>query len=150
MIIDTLNNHAVYRVLGPKIAVSFTWLNSFSINTPDGRYEIAGKDIFALVQSYSTVSAIEKKFESHRDYIDIQYVAAGSEIIYYAPIGILQAASDYRSDEDYQLFKDPTNSTPLQLTEGSFSLFYPQDGHKPGCTNGATGWVKKVVMKVRV
>lgn len=106
--------------------------------------------MFALVQSYDTAAPFERKYESHRDYIDIQYVAAGTEVIYYAPTDRLQAVTDYHAANDYQLYADPSAATPLHLAAGSFAIFYPQDGHKPGCINGAACRIKKIVIKARV
>lgn len=150
MVIDTLSEAGHYSSLGPGIAAGLTWLAAFSPETPDGRYDINGDDVYALVQSYDTVPPGEKKYESHRVYADIQYVAIGTEVIHYAPLNRLSAVTVYDSPKDFLLYGDPTVSTPLQLTPGTFAIFYPQDGHKPGCVNGAPCRMKKVVIKVRV
>lgn len=150
MILDTLNHSALYEALGPGVARGFAWFTGFSPEMPDGRYDIDGSDVFALVQSYDTTTPAEKKYESHRDYIDIQYVAEGSEVIYHAPVSRLQPVTGYHADKDYQLYADPAVTTGLQLAAGSFAVFHPQDGHKPGCVNGSVSRVKKVVIKVRV
>lgn len=150
MILDTLDQASLYRRLSPGIARGFAWFGDFSPQMPDGRYDIDGSTVFALVQSYGTVPAGEKQYETHRNYIDIQYVAAGSEVIYHAPAGGLNAVTDYDAEKDFQLFADPAAATPLSLTPGRFALFYPHDAHKPGCVNGAPARMKKVVIKVRV
>jgi biofilm protein TabA len=150
VILDTLSHHVAYQALAPGLVRGFAWLTGFSPEMPDGRYDIAGSDAFALVQSYDTVAPAEKKHESHRDYLDIQYVAVGSEFIYYAPVDRLQPVTDYHAERDYQLYADPVEATQLALYAGNFALFFPQDGHKPGCVNGSIGHVKKVVIKVRV
>jgi biofilm protein TabA len=150
MILDTLNRHVAYQSLGPNLVRGLTWLADFSPEMPDGRYDIAGQDVFALVQSYDTVVPAERKYESHRHYIDIQYVAAGTEVIFYVPTDRLSPVIDYDTVKDYQLYEDPSAATPLHLTAGSFAIFYPHDGHKPGCVNGAISRIKKVVIKAHV
>ena len=150
MIIDLLRHAPTYRNLGPRMSAGLDWLARFNPATPDGRYDIQGDDVFALVQSYDTAAATEKKYESHRVYADIQYVAAGTEVIYYAPTDRLQAVTEYDSPKDYLLYADPVGATPLHLDPGSFAIFYPHDGHKPGCIEGAPSRMKKVVIKVRV
>ncbi len=150
MILDLLQHSSLYQASAPGLARGFAWFADFSPEMPDGRYEIDGSDVFALVQSYDTTEPAEKKYESHRSYIDIQYVAEGSEVTYYAPVNRLQPVTDYHAEKDYQLHADPVEATRLQLTAGSFALFYPQDGHKPGCVNGRVCRIKKVVIKVRV
>ena len=150
MILDTLHHAERYRHLGPRLARGFTWLENFSTQMPDGRCEIDGDNVFALVQSYDTVAPGEKKFESHRIYLDIQFVADGTEIIHYAPLSRLSPVTTYDEVKDFSLYADPGESTPLLLSAGSFAVFYPHDGHKPGCVNGAFCRIKKVVVKVRV
>jgi biofilm protein TabA len=150
MILDALDQALLYRQLHPGIARGFAWLGEFSPQMPDGRYDIDGPALFALVQSYVTAPPAEKKFEAHRHYIDIQYIAAGTEIIYHAPTGSLQGSTEYDAEKDFQFFADPVVATPLHLTPGNFALFYPQDAHKPSCVNGAPAQMKKVVIKVRV
>lgn len=150
MVIDTLTHAGLYHSLGPRFAAGLEWLRTFQPAIPDGRYEIRGDDVFALVQSYDTVPAAEKKYESHHVYADIQYVAAGTEVIHYAPVDGLQSVTAYDAPKDFLLYADPAAATPLHLPPGSFAIFHPQDGHKPGCVNGAPCRMKKVVIKVRV
>jgi biofilm protein TabA len=150
MILDTLSEAPAYRHLGPRFAAGLDWLTRFSPATLDGRIDIEGADVYALVQSYDTVPVAEKKFESHRAYADIQYVAAGAEVIHYAPTARLQPVTAYDPQKDFLLYLDPPASTPLHLAAGSFAIFLPHDGHKPGCSNGAQCPIKKVVIKVRL
>ncbi len=150
MILDLLPQASRYTGLGPRIALGLDWLARFDPSTADGRYDLAGDDVFALVQSYATVPATEKKFESHRMYLDIQYIAAGTETIFYAPTSTLVPATEYDATKDFLLYAEPSAATPLRLSPGSFALFYPADGHKPGCLSGAPGPIKKVVIKARV
>jgi biofilm protein TabA len=148
MICDTLTNNWTYRKLSPRVAKGLAWLERFSPATPDGRYEVDGDGTYALVQSYDTVNASDRKFESHRRYLDIQYVATGHEVTYYAPIAGLDVVQAYDEGKDFALYAEPATATPLTLTDGTFAIFYPQDGHKPGCSNGGVRQIKKVVVKV--
>jgi YhcH/YjgK/YiaL family protein len=116
----------------------------------DGRYDNEGDDLDALVQSYDTVPAVEKKYESHRQYADIQYVATGTEVIHYAPVSGIQPVTDYNVQNDFLLYATPAAATPLHLAPSCVAIFYPHDGHKPGCVNSAAARIKKVVVKVRV
>lgn len=150
MIFDTLSHAAQYAHLGPRIGRGLTWLEKFDPQTPDGRYAIDGDDLYALVQSYDTAPSSEKPFEAHRSFLDIQFVVAGTEVILYAPTPSLRPTTEYDSQKDYQLFANPPHATSLLMPPGSFAIFYPQDGHKPGCVNGAQAQIKKVVIKARV
>ena len=88
MIFDRLNNSKQYFILGEKFKKAFDFLiNTDLKNIKEGRYEIMGNEIYANIQSLTTKQKSEKKWEVHRDYIDIQYVIKGKEAMGY---GILE------------------------------------------------------------
>ena len=150
MIIDRLSHADNYRAFGSRFISGFQWLKQAAPDTPDGRYDVEGNDVYALVQSYDTVPSSEKKYESHRVFADIQFVVRGTEVIYYAPTDQLRALTPYDEQKDFLLYSDPAASTPLNLGPGSFAIFHPQDGHKPGCVARTACSIKKVVIKVRL
>ena len=63
--------------------------------------EIDGEKVFALVQKYETVVMDVPKFETHKKYIDVQYIVSGEEIIGWAPYG-----QDTTATETYDVLKD--------------------------------------------
>ena len=150
MILDTISQLHLYKTLSLRLACGLEYLRTFSPSTPVGKYPLDDDKVYALVQSYSTSPAIQNKFESHRNYLDIQYVARGEEIIQYLPLAQLIVETPYNSEKDCALYKDPTHSTPLLLLSGSFAIFYPEDGHKPRCLVTHSRPVKKVVIKVQL
>ncbi len=150
MVLDHFGNAARYRGLHPRLARGFEWLASLPADLAPGRHDIDGDNLFALVQSYETGPASAKQFESHRINLDIQYVAAGTETILVTPTGGLKPAGDYDLEKDIIFYEDPPASTALRCSAGSFTLFFPEDAHKPGCFAGAPSQVRKIVVKVRL
>jgi biofilm protein TabA len=150
MILTTLAEADVYAVLGDGIARGLAWLRGFDAETPDGRVDIAGDDVFALVSSYQTGPATEKRFESHHLYLDLQYVARGAERILHTPVAGLAVEVPYDQAKDIVFYAEPGVSSSLLMREGDLAFFYPGDAHKPGCMAGGSHAVKKVVVKVRV
>jgi len=71
-------------------------------------------------------------------------------VILYAPLPTLSPTMEYDPKRDVILFTDPAASLGLQFKPGDFAIFYPQDGHKPGCIASAPSTVKKVVIKAKV
>jgi YhcH/YjgK/YiaL family protein len=140
------------RVLPPYIVKGLEYLASknFSAMAP-GRYDIDGNDMFALVQEYTTVPKSEKKAEFHEQYIDVQFMCSGSEIIGFAPAG---ASADVHenclSEKDAITFTTVSNETDLILTDGMYVILYPGEIHRPQCAHGAQVLVKKVVLKVAI
>lgn len=150
MIHDSLRNSGLYTQLGSRFAAAFEYIATFDRGTPDGRQMIDGDDVFALVQSYETAPAAEKRFESHRRHIDVQYVAAGQERLLHTDARELAIDTPYEEEGDIVFYSDPGFSSSILLRTGEFVILHPDDAHKPGCMAGGRDPVKKVVVKVRI
>ena len=151
MILDTLENHAQYSGISPRLARAFAFLRQLPEDAPVGRHEIAGDEIYAFVQHHQTKPIAERQLEVHRKYIDIQYVASGREIIYWAPLTQLtDVTMAFDEKVDAALFNGIAEMTPVQVRAGQFALLFPQDGHAPSCAWDAPAEVRKVVVKVMV
>lgn len=149
MIIDKLSNSTLYSGLSEGIAKAFNYLQNINFNevTP-GKYEIDGDKVFAIVAEYQTKDESEGKPESHKKYIDVQYVAKGIELIGYVPLGIQEITEQYNENNDIIFYK--TKYSFIKLDEGMFAIFFPDDVHLPGITVDEKSFVKKVVVKVKV
>lgn len=149
MILDSLDGFDdVGLPRGVREALGF--LRGFDPATPDGRYPVWGDDVFALVERYETGPSTEKRFESHRAHLDVQFVAEGEERILHAPVRLLTAAEAYDPDRDVVFYEEPKVASSLLLRAGDFAVLLPRDGHKPGCMAGGRHRVRKVVVKVRL
>ena len=86
--------------------------------------------------------------ETHRKYIDIQYVLEGEEYVYIADTETLDVNTPYT--DDIIFYNVPQKYTRIKLKTGDYVVLYPQDAHCPcvACENPSK--VKKVVVKVSV
>lgn len=150
MILDTLDSARRYAGILPGLADGFAWLARLPERLEPGRVAINGDAVFALIQEYDTGPASEKRLESHRKHIDIQYMVSGQEIIQVASIGGLQASTEYDADKDIRFYEDPPALASLVCAPGTFTVFFPEDGHKPGCLISGPSRVRKIVVKVRI
>lgn len=150
MILTTLAEADAIAALQPGVDAGLRWLRAFDPAMADGRHEIDGDDVFALVQAYDTGPATEKRFETHRVYVDLQYVAAGAERILYAPAAELEIETPYDPPRDIAFYAEPKASSSLLMRTGALAVFHPADAHKPGCMAGGRDAVRKVVVKVRL
>jgi biofilm protein TabA len=150
MILTTLADADALAALSPDAEAALRWLRAFDPATADGRHEIDGDDVFALVSTYHTGPSTEKRFETHRVYLDLQYVAAGSERILHTPAAGLTVETPYDEAKDIAFYAEPKASSSLLLRAGDLAVFHPADAHKPGCMAGGRDEVRKVVVKVRV
>ena len=80
MLTTNLSLAEKYDYLSDKFKKAFTFLRETDFAAlPTGNIPIEGEDIYANVQSYTTMAAEDCPFESHRAYFDLQYVAEGEE-----------------------------------------------------------------------
>ena len=149
MIIDKLSNAHIYSGLGERINKAFTYLKETDFSKMElGKYEIDGEKIFALVNEYNTKDESEGKLEAHKKYIDVQFVAKGSEQMGYAPLENQKVIDEYNEHNDIIFFSGKKSFT--QVDEGMFAIFFPTDVHLPGIKVNEKSYVKKVVIKVTV
>jgi len=152
MILDTLDQSHQYAALSPRFAKAFAFLRKMPASAAPGRHEIDGDEVYASVQRHFTKPVSERQYESHRKYIDVQFIHTGREIMYWAPLPLLIPGTTMAYDEkgDAALYKLIPEGVPLQVRAGQFTIFYPQDGHVPSCSWDQPAEVFKVVVKVLV
>ncbi len=92
MILDLLENLDRYKSVVPFTDKISLYLKGNDINIlPEGKYQIEGESIFILIQKYDSQPESEREGESHRKYIDIQFVLNGEEYIAYFRSSILRS-----------------------------------------------------------
>lgn len=152
MIVTDLEHVAEQAVLSTTLRKAIDFLRQVhSQELPDGRIEIDGDKVYAIVQSYETVATDTPKFEAHRKYLDVQYIASGEEAIGWASIDRLIIGVPYDEAKDVCLGSVPPHEmTPVRLTSGQLAVLYPSDAHAPKLAAGESCQVKKIVVKVVV
>lgn len=149
MILDKIKNFSEYFQNDSPFIKGYKFITEQEPgNLPDGKYEIDGENIFALVNTYTTKNASEKMPEAHRKYADIQYIVYGKENIGYAHLNGQKITKPYSEEKDI-IFYDEV-SFYFTLAAGSFAVFFPGDLHMPGIICGEPEEVKKVVVKVKL
>ena len=151
MILDTLPLWHRYAALHSGFARAFAFLEGVTPATADGRHDIDGDAIYALVQRYQTRATSGMQLEAHRRYIDVQFIARGREVIHWAPLAALSEVTlPYETTKDAGLFALPAATVPLRLVAGQFAILFPDDAHAPCCAWDEPEDVLKVVVKVAV
>lgn len=151
MILDQLTASSAYESLHPLFPKAFAYLRSFDPRTEDGKYELQGQDLVAIVQRYRTAPSSDKLWEAHRVYGDIQVVCQGLEYCGHADQRTLAVTKPYVAEKDVEKYAHPTEPTALlTLGRGNFAIFHPQDGHQPGVQIDAPADILKVVIKFRL
>lgn len=150
MILDNVRNRNTYYNLGDRLKVALEYLGTISKSAvPEGRVEIAGTDVYATFDQYQTEGTEGRLYESHRIYLDVQYVIEGRETIRVRGVEGLTTATPYDGNKDIA-FYTLTDGTDVRLFSGDFLVLFPQDAHVPKLICSGTASVRKVVVKVRL
>ena len=112
---------------------------------------ILGRQLFVRSMQYRTKDPREGKFETHRLYMDLQYVVKGSEIMETAPADVLQPLTDYDPKGDYHFFTAGRDISRHLIRAGEFAVFFPGEAHRPCCSPAeGPNEVTKLVFKILV
>ena len=128
----------------------FEFLSSVDEDVATGRHELLGDDVFANVMNYQTMSPSEQIIEAHEKYLDVQVVLTGREMIHVYPATQLAVDKPFDKMQDVVFYKH-NGLVPhqIELTPGTFAVFYPENAHSPGLIyDQQSESVKKVVVKV--
>ena len=122
------------------------------MNLPLDAFEKTDLNInnFALEQVYLSKERDRCFFESHKQYIDVQFILEGEEIIEVKNIKDLQVSMPYDHTIDLIKYKDDTENSKVILKKGDVAIFYPEDAHMPCIQVDASSKVIKTVIKVAV
>lgn len=134
---------------GIQKALDFLKDHDFTTMEP-GRFELQGDDIFATLMDASTKPKEEVRPESHKEYIDVQYVVSGTE-----KLGFVNDTGKYQPVEhpegsDVYFYGEVDKESFVVSTPGCFSIFFPEDIHRPCVCEGQPENIRKVVVKIRV
>ena len=105
---------------------------------------------FGLEQVYLSKTRDTCFFESHQQYIDVQCILEGEEIIEVSNIKYLNTAMPYNQEIDLIKYNDTNKSSIIRLKKGDIAIFYPEDGHMPCVRLNESVKVVKTVVKVKV
>lgn len=148
MIKDTLKNFSNYSEITENIINGLNFLKTTDFNKiSDGKHALSGDD-FVNLQTYTTKS--DADFEAHRNYIDIQYIISGKEIIEVTEYNTCKEKIKYNGDNDIEFLSG--NGTAHEIREGEFMILYPNDAHKPSISidKNAPDTVRKAVVKIKI
>ncbi len=147
MILDTLKNAARYAGLRLGCSEAFGFLDQPGLaELPDGKYEITGDRVYAIVERRPGRLVTEGRLEGHRKYIDVQYVISGEESMGWSPREGLEPAVAYDEARDLEFFAGQPESM-VRVPPGSFAVFLPTDAHLPLVGDGP---IHKVVVKIAI
>jgi YhcH/YjgK/YiaL family protein len=110
-----------------------------------------GHGVFVMEQVYLTKPRSAGFFESHQQYIDVQVLLEGTELMELADLSRMKVRDPYQAERDLVVHDDNSSVSTLRVVPGEAAIFYPADVHMPSLRLGAEPvLVRKAVVKVPV
>lgn len=153
MLIGNLNDKNTYHFLleRPIWKAAFEELEKLTEQTSLGDYPLPGfPKALVKMMKYDTKELKECRFETHQHHVDLQFTIAGGEVIAWLPSGELEANGGFDSEKDLQFYQPKPVGTLIHKNAGRFSIYYPEDAHRPQINDGVSTWVFKAVIKLPV
>lgn len=113
---------------------------------PVGKYPIEGTSLFAAVTDNPTKDYDQTQWESHRKFIDLQYVSTGAEKMAVMPMAGAKVTAEYDDKKDVAHYDG--EGKQYAAAPGTFFLFFPSDAHRVNIKADGAEHDKKIVIKI--
>ncbi len=133
-----------------KLKIAFDFLKNTDLTScPLGRITIDGDRIYANNSKYETKDIDGALWEAHKNYLDIQFIAEGSEWIGVCDTKEVTVTKEYDPASDI-LFGTAPENTGVKMTPGMYMILFPEEAHMPCIKLGDSAPVHKIVVKVAI
>lgn len=150
MIYDKLTALSSY-LKEEKYEALHNFINLVDVNISLTEQSELGDIGFYKVITYETINE-NRITESHLEFIDIQIVLSGEEVIRVYDKKNLEVTSAYSSTSDCIFYKvgGAQFRAEIRLTPGKFAIFFPEDVHETQISPDLkSGQIKKLVVKLK-
>ena len=86
--------------------------------------------------------------EAHRQYLDIQYIVEGKEVMGWADLAACQPEGEFSEEKDVGMYSGDFEY--ITIPEGICYVAFPEDAHMPGRHLDVPNDFVKVVVKLKV
>lgn len=115
---------------------------------PLGRIDLS-EDVYVAVSEYTTKNPENALYESHKKYIDLQYIVSGNEYIGLTNDIAIPVTTPYNEQKDIAFYT--FNGGELLLANPTkYFIFFPEDIHRPCVKVDNPSFVRKVVVKIKL
>lgn len=148
MIIDSIRNRAKYYCLGEEYKEALDFCASvLEDGFKEGDFPLLDGKVVVKNRVLTTKPIEECKWECHRKFVDIHFVASGAEKIGYADTANMTVV-DEKPEKDMVYLAG--EGDPVTLPAGYFMITFTDDAHLPAIAVGEPASYEKVVAKIPV
>lgn len=145
-----VSRHPDKDVLNQRIEFAIQYIKNLDKNNIEAGIYPVNDFLYLSVQEYDTKDEEDCVTESHRKYVDVQWIVKGEETICVSDISRLQPEKEYWEEKDIAFWKPSSAMMRMVLTEGSYAVFLPEHAHKGCIAVDHSARVKKIVGKVKI
>ncbi len=146
MIVCKWNELPRYASIIPGLAEAMEFVDNLESYEPNKYVLPSGNKV--NVQNVTKKPWEGAPMEAHRQFLDIQYMVKGSEVMGWAPIADSTPREEFNVEKDVGIFLGET--TPVKINEGYCYVVFPEDGHAPGLYTDEPGELTKIVVKIKL
>lgn len=146
MIVCPWSNISKYAPLIPGLEEAMEAVSAITDWTPR-TIPLSGSNKI-LVQQLTSKDAATQLIETHRNYLDIQYIVEGEEVVGWAPTETLTPAEEYNPAKDKQMYSGHVDF--MRIGAGYCYVVWPEDAHMPGVHLTEPTSIRKLVLKLKV
>ena len=145
--VNPLNFYNEYHANKRCWDTAFGFLRHINLDTiRPGKYYLLGDSVFVTVTEAATKPKDSVQWESHKKYIDLQYIYQGKEWVGVADASKATITKPYSFDA-----MNYTADGKFYVSDAAhFFLFFPNDAHRPSIQVPGFPRVKKFVIKIIV
>ena len=144
MIICPWKDIKKYAPLLPGIEEAFDAVNAmtdYEVKT----YPLSNNNRFFVVTGTTKEPDVA---EAHRNYLDLQYIVKGKEVVGWADLAACTPAGEFNVEKDIGMYSGDFVFTTIN--EGICYVVFPEDAHMPGRHLDVPNDFVKVVVKLKV
>lgn len=134
-----------YASLLPGIEEAFDAVNALTEYENKQNYPLSNGNRFFIAQQSTKAPDVA---EAHRDYLDIQYIVKGKEVVGWAPLENCTLEGEFNAEKDIGMYSG--DFSYLTIPEGVCYVAFPEDAHMPGRHLDVPNDFTKVVVKLKV
>ena len=145
MIICPWKDILKYKSLLPGIEEAFAAVNALTEFDTTVVHSLSnGNRFFVAAQSTKAPGLAE----AHRQYLDIQYIVKGKEVVGWADLAACTPDAPFSQEKDIGMYTGPFEF--FTIPEGICYVAFPEDAHMPGRHLDVPNDFVKIVVKLKV
>ena len=130
---------------------AFQFLKENDLTTLRGTHNIDSTNVYVIAVDYNSKDKSATRYESHKKYVDIQYIAVGEEMMgkTSAENPEVEVTEPYVEANDIEFYAYEGGDY-YKATPETFFMFFPGELHRPSIKVDESIPIKRIVVKILV